>query len=331
MNEKKIILSIIIPVYNVKQYLESTLENVLNQKFRDFELILVDDGSTDGSGKICDRFADADNRVIVIHQKNAGVSAARNAGVASAKGEYIGFVDSDDLIEPAMFETLIDVALRNEAYVVQCRHNRLESVQEVEFTGQERLIDGKTFVREIFTHKGGEYTNQVALWSKIYRKEMFENVHFPEGRTYEDEQETYKLCLFAKKIVMIPDEFYHYVKRENSIITGISAKKMLDKQYALMDRLNYLPKYIPELEEVCVKKFCNFSEHILCQLFDNNEYDAINSASKNLLSQKTEINKHLNIYQKIYYACLKVRFLRNFILKNQFMPIQKFISKIIKK
>ena len=114
-------LSIIIPVYNVKSFLPEAVESVLAQSFRDFELILVDDGATDGSGEICDRYAGEDSRIKVIHQKNAGVSAARNAGVSAAQGEYIGFTDSDDIIERDMYQRMMTVQVRS---TVQCAPTR---------------------------------------------------------------------------------------------------------------------------------------------------------------------------------------------------------------
>lgn len=128
-------LSIIVPIYNSGEYLSATLENVLAQNYEKYELILVDDGSTDGSGALCDEFAERDPRIRVIHQKNAGVSAARNAGLDAAGGEYVGFVDSDDLIEPEMFSTLTGIAAQYDADIVQCRHDRLDSVQGVTYSG----------------------------------------------------------------------------------------------------------------------------------------------------------------------------------------------------
>ena len=121
-------LSIIVPVYNVAQWLPETVDSVLEQTFRDFELILVDDGSGDGSGEICDSYAEKDSRVRVIHQKNAGVSAARNAGVAAAEGDWIGFVDSDDIIEKDMFAVMMALAEQYGADVVQCQHDRLHTL-----------------------------------------------------------------------------------------------------------------------------------------------------------------------------------------------------------
>ena len=117
-------LSIIIPIYNVERYLEETINSVLKQTFTDFELILVDDGSTDNSGKICDKYAQKDSRVKVIHKPNGGVSSARNAGVDNATGEFIGFVDSDDIISEVMYEGMINIAEKYGADIVQCTHVR---------------------------------------------------------------------------------------------------------------------------------------------------------------------------------------------------------------
>lgn len=322
-------LSIIIPVYNVSQYLSITIDNVLSQTYKDFELILVDDGSTDGSGELCDLFASKDSRVHVIHQKNSGVSVARNTGVATAKGRYIGFVDSDDLIEPGMYKVMVDVAEMDKADVVQCRHNRLNSVQNITFSEEKRIIDGGTFVHEMFDYSGGEYTNQVALWSKIYKRELFNYVHFPDGQTYEDEQETYKLCLHADKIVQIPDELYHYVRRENSIITGISGKKMIDKQLSLKDRLTYLPSVIPDLQEKCASIFIGYSKGIMCQLYENNDYKNLDIATKNIHSCMALIKPYLNKYDRLYFFIIK-RFplFKGLIFKNRFSPIQNTLAKV---
>lgn len=322
------LLSIIIPIYNVKKYLPFTLENILKQKFDDYEVILVDDGSTDGSEEICNQYVEKNSKVCVIHQKNAGVSIARNIGVACAKGRYVGFVDSDDLIEPNMFKILVEIAEQERADIVQCRHNRIEKIEKVIYSGYKREIDGCTFVREMFNYQSNEYTNQVALWSKIYRRELFSDIIFPKGRTYEDEQETYKICLKAKKIIQIPDELYHYIKRENSIITGISAKKMLDKQLALMDRLDYLPQRLPELKEKCARSFLLYSENIMCKLYKNGEIDILELVINNLLGKKQILKEYLNKYEKIYLLLLPYTIGKKLVLENQFVPIQKIIAKI---
>lgn len=321
-------LSIIIPVYNVAAFLPETLECVLGQTFRDFELLLIDDGSTDESGEICDRYAQKDNRVRVIHQKNMGVSAARNTGVAAATGEYIGFVDSDDITEADMFDVMLQIAQKENADIVQCQHDREYQLNGLPRTQTRETLDGPAFVRRMFTKTGGAYTNEVALWSKIYRRELFAGITFPVGRTYEDEQETYKLCLKAEKIIETQDVLYHYIKRENSIITGVSAKKMLHKQAALLDRLLYLPTQLPDLAQKCAESFLRFSESILCQMYKQGDKQETDQAIDVLVAQKKRLKPYLNKYERLYLPALKRNWARNVILKNDFEPIQNQIRRL---
>lgn len=318
-------LSIIIPIYNVASFLPDAIESVLAQSFRVFELILVDDGATDGSGEICDRYAVQDSRVRVIHQKNAGVSAARNVGVAAAQGEYIGFVDSDDIIEADMYQRLVGLAERYDADVVQCEHDRRDRLNGAVRSEAVEIMDGEAFVRRIFTKEGGRYTNQVALWSKIYRRELFEGIVFPVGRTYEDEQETYKLCLKAKTLVETTDVLYHYIKRENSIITGISAKKMLDKQAALLDRLYYLPERLPDLQEQCAQAFLGYSRRILCEMYQAGETEAVKKGIRVLLSHKKQLRGVMTNNDRLYLPLLRI--CPGWVLKNDFIPIQKLLGR----
>lgn len=319
-------LSIIIPVYNVEPYLPQTIESVLDQTFRDFELILVNNGSTDGSGAVCDRYAARDGRIRVIHQENSGVSAARNAGVAAAQGEYIGFTDSDDIIEQDMYETMVSLAEKYQAEVVQCEHDRADSLNGAARLSNVITMDGEAFVRRIFTKSGGRYTNQVSLCTKIFIKKLFQGIIFPVGQVYEDEQETYKLCLKAKTIVETEDILYHYIKRENSIITGISAKKMLDKQAALLDRLYYLPDRIPDLRIQCAESFFGFSKRILCQMYQAGEKEAVKKGMKVLLREKKQCRVAMSKSDRLYLPLL--RLFPGWILKNNFAPVQKLLGRV---
>lgn len=317
-------LSIIVPIYNVEQWLSDTIESILAQSFRDFELILVDDGATDGSGAICDQYAVRDSRIRVIHQKNAGVSAARNAGVAAARGEHIGFVDSDDIVETDMYEIMMELAYTYSADIVQCFHDRAITLNASTRCNDVEIMDGKSFVRRLFTKKSADYTNQVSLCTKIIRRELFEGITFPVGQVYEDEQETYKICLKARKIVETPNVLYHYVRRDNSIITGVSAEKMLDKQLALLDRLNYLPEVIPDLKEKCALSFVRYSEHILCRM----DGKALEKGIAVLLDTREQYHTCLNKYEKLYFPMLRLPFLRRWILRNEFAPIQNVVARL---
>jgi len=321
-------LSIIIPVYNVRQWLEETVRSVLNQTFRDFELILVDDGATDGSGELCDAFASADSRVRVIHQKNAGVSAARNAGLDAAKGEYIGWVDSDDIIEADMFQRLVCLTESHSADIAQCQHDRACELNASFRSNKVEILDGPGFVRRMFTKQGGKYTNQVALWSKVYRRELWDDIRFPVGQVYEDEMQTYKVCLKATRIVETEDILYHYVKRENSIITGESHKKMLDKQKALADRLNYLPQKLPDLKVQCAQSFLGFSKNILCQMYQQGDAGAVQQGMDLLFANKEKFKKYMSKYDWMYLRHLKSKRGKHWVLSNDFEPIQKMIRRL---
>lgn len=325
------LLSIITPVYNVDPYLEATIKSILSQSYRDFELILVDDGSTDGSADICRKYAAEDSRVKVVTQVNQGVSVARNKGLEVAKGDLIGFVDSDDLIAVNMYQRMIDVMEQSQADVVQCCHDRIWSSDRSDTTASEapyECITGQEFVKRMFKKRGADYTNQVALWSKIYKRGFIEKTIFPVGQTYEDEQETYKICYSAKRIALIDDVLYHYIKRENSIITGIAPRKMLDKQKSLFDRLQWLPQREPSLELQCLTTFSEYSKQISCQLWkaDDKEH-----CEKTITLLLTGVNKYwskLNCYDRLYVWMLRRNIGKSWILGADFAPIQKIISKI---
>ena len=320
-------LSIIIPVYNVREYLNNTIETVLQQKFHDFELLLIDDGSTDGSGVICDQAATKDKRVRVIHKANGGVSDARNVGIAAAQGEFIGFVDSDDLIEPNMYEQLFCAQQQYNADIVQCRHNRKEiSVPVPAYSSDDVcVVNGEGFLEHMSRMSGSEYTNCVSLWSKIFRKQCFDGIEFPVGRTYEDEQATYRLCLNAKRIVLLNEEYYHYIRREGSIITGVTPKKMLDKQLALRDRFVDLNTRLPKFVKWAANSFYGYSAGILVKLHATGakEYEV---AKECLLKHRKELLPYLDKYGKAYICMLS--WFDKWVVKNDFEPIQKWIRRI---
>lgn len=324
-------LSIVTPVYNVAPYLPATIESILNQTFKDFELILIDDGSTDGSDKICLHYANLDNRVRVIRQTNQGVSAARNRGIEASAGELVGFVDSDDLICKDMYARMTHIIRHSNADIVQCNHDRAD-VSDVHHSNRKEssyiCISGPEFVSRLFAMRGSEYTNQVSLCTKIFKKTILEKIRFPEGQTYEDEHETYKACYFAKKIAITDDIFYHYIKRENSIITGIAPRKMRDKQMALYDRSQWLPAYMPELTQKAFLSFISYSKHILCELWKNDNLMDFNCALQLMLKAVKNNKAYLNAYDRFYIRLLKHDFCKTWIMKNDFSPVQNLISKL---
>ena len=231
------LISVIIPVYNVEQYLHKCIDSILEQTFQNFELILVDDGSTDNSGKICDEYAIKDKRIIVIHQNNAGVSAARNTGLDSAKGEYIYFLDSDDWIESNALELLISLIEKN---------NLDLSIMEIKETDNEKTSYEKK--DEIIYYSGDEVLNfflkeqrvSVVMGNKLYKKELFNKLRFPVGLRHEDEWISSDIFCKAQKIAFTKQACIFYRQHIGSYMYSPFSLERLDYLSALEHRCHVL-------------------------------------------------------------------------------------------
>ena len=206
-------ISIITPVYKVEKYLRRCVDSVLKQSFSDFELILVDDGSPDQSGAICDQYASEDNRVRVIHQKNGGAAVARNTGLDAASGKWIAFIDSDDWVHPDYLRVLHETAEQKHADLVTCRYETTSGVSAVGDAAVSPIVSSED--REEYWL--GDRTGAVVPWGKLYRSELFEGIRYPVGRTAEDEFVTYKLIFGCNCLVVIENVMYRYFINEQSV------------------------------------------------------------------------------------------------------------------
>ena len=179
-------ISIIVPVYNVEKYLTRCIDSILNQTFTDFELILVDDGSTDKSGVICDKYSKIDSRIKVIHSKNEGAAQARNYGLDIAKGKFIGFVDSDDYINRDMYQILYENINKYNCDICVCGHQSFQDKVKVAFEdSKEEIIefDNKLALKNYFLdYEDSERVMYTIIWDKLYRRELFKNLRFPKGK-----------------------------------------------------------------------------------------------------------------------------------------------------
>lgn len=199
------LLSIIVPVYNVKPYLKKCVESIINQTYKNLQILLVDDGSTDGSQDICDEYARKDSRIVVIHKENGGLSTARNEGMDRAKGEYITFVDSDDWLEPNMYDEMITQLEKYDADLVAC------SFFECKGDEKKAVGDSKNVTvldkEEIFINK-----NQLRflVWNKVFRRSFIEGLRFVPGQVYEDFHFCRQVFLQTKKLVYLDVPFYDY-------------------------------------------------------------------------------------------------------------------------
>lgn len=236
------LLSIITPVYNSQQYLERCLESILAQTLTDFELILVNDGSTDESGKICDQYAQKDSRVRVIHQENAGQAAARNRALDCARGTYIGFVDSDDFIHPRMYEILIHNMLAAEACVsVGGYLDVYEDVNRQEAADVKAAVwQGKEFIRHCLMDRVPK--KGWILWDKVFHRDCFEMLRMPEGRIYEDNAVVYKILYEADRIVDCDAPLYYYFCNPQSTVHQNFGLKNLDWLLVLEEMIEYFEK-----------------------------------------------------------------------------------------
>ena len=185
-------VSVIVPVYNTEKYLKECIESILGMSYPELEVILVDDGSADSSGSICDEYSHKDTRVIVIHKPNGGLSSARNAGLESSSGEYICFIDSDDTVEPEFAEKLIDAfcmdPLADFAFCDFEDTRRPELTEKLKVTGDTAILLEKEGFKELLSdHKSREYVNAVIVCNKLFKRELFNDLRFSEGRWHEDE------------------------------------------------------------------------------------------------------------------------------------------------
>lgn len=244
-------ISVIVPVYNCEKYLEKCINSILSQTFDDLELILINDGSSDNSGKICDEFKEKDSRVKIVHQKNMGVSVARNVGLDVSEGKYIGFIDGDDYIESDMYEFLYNNIKKNEAEVAICgianifmKNNGSEKLtrQTSDFSGA-KILNGE----EAFSESLKSKIFSVNPVNKLFDKKLFDGERFPEGKISEDAFLIPKVLLKANKVVCSSDIKYYYIRHENSITTSNFFDKDWNVTEAYLNHLNTVKKHYPKL------------------------------------------------------------------------------------
>ena len=234
MGERPLI-SVVVPVYKVEEFLPKCVASIRGQTYENLEIILVDDGSPDGCGAMCDGYAREDARIKVIHKKNGGLSDARNAGIDIARGEYIGFVDSDDWIEPEMYETLLTTALKeNVKLVCGGRYDAYEGAERVPglCPSASEVISGVELAKRIFTWNGIDS----AAWDKLYHRSMFREIRYPFGKICEDLPTTYRIGLDAGQVAMVAKPFYNYFHRAGSITTG----KMSDSRIHVLEHTAFI-------------------------------------------------------------------------------------------
>ena len=248
-------LSIIVPVYNVEKYLPKCIESILGQTINDFELILIDDGSEDQSGYICDEYAARDLRIKVIHQKNSGVSCARNSGLEIAKGQFVTFVDSDDWIEPSMYETMINIAKEKTVDVVACGISHYSEEGKYIFSEltDENELDHISLMNSIYSMPnpiGG------CIWNKIYKRSKISDVRYAEGVSMlEDRMFLFDTFLYCENGYKISSTFYNVNERSTSATHCKSVKVPYDMIMGSHILMKKAKSYSKELYVKAMDKF----------------------------------------------------------------------------
>ena len=301
-------ISVIVPVYNVEPYLRQCVDSILGQTFRDFELILVDDGSPDGCPAICDEYAEKDSRVKVIHKENGGLSSARNAGLDVAAGEYIAFVDSDDWIHPEYLERMLAVIKNIHADMAMCGVEK--------FWEDKPRAEQFPLADECLPHDKAVSLMTTSIWyhmiacNKLYRKSLFDGIRFPEGYLHEDEAIFHRIVERCNQVALVKDVMYHYRQTKSSIMHQVYRIQRSDKLTALADRIVF--SYVHHWTEVCSVVSLKYVEMFFDYYFrfprteENEKYfrrmeDSLKIALPYILKSKSVSLRH-----KVYLAAIRV-------------------------
>lgn len=312
MKEKDI--TVVVPVYNVSKYLKTCIESILGQTYRKLDIILIDDGSTDDSGIICDEYKKTDTRIRVFHKKNGGLSSARNVGIENAKGTFITFVDSDDYIEPTYIEYLYNSITKNNCQIAICDFIKVDEFSELEDNKTEIKHNIKEYVFSFDSSIKNVFLNEYhgvdfVAWAKLYRTELFSKtgIRYPEGKLHEDTLTTYKLFYVANGLSYIDIPLYCYRIREGSIMTSRFDLKKLDKLVATRE----VCKFLKQIEKKDLLALA-FAEHlhnvkyILHAMINSSNItnNDIKCVCQDLKSDIAEYGDCISFAKYVYYTCV---------------------------
>lgn len=265
------LISVIVPVYNVEAYLKRCVESLRAQTYENIEIILVDDGSPDGCPAICDFYADKDPRIRVIHQKNEGLSGARNAGIRMAEGEYLAFVDSDDYVAPDFIQSLYALLRETGCAIGQCRFAYVQGEPLKSEPGSSfRIYRGESLMEQLYGPEE-EATYFVVAWNKLYKRELFDEIHFPPGRIHEDEATTYRLFHAGKKLAFLDRALYgYYTENAGSITSAFSGKRLQwldahEERIVFFQKNGYerlMPQAYRKLCDACITFYFRCTEEV---------------------------------------------------------------------
>ena len=301
-NDDRPHVTVIVPVYNVEKYLKKCVDSILCQTLSDIEIILVDDGSTDDSGKICDAYSKKDDRIKVYHKENGGLSSARNYGIEKAKGKYLGFIDSDDYIDPDMYELLMDNLIKFDADMSLCGLFDIYEGTPPKVYAEDRTFEA-TPEETIKIVLEAEITSVTAV-NKLYKRELFKEVRYPEGKISEDAFVIIDLLMRCRKTAITTKQKYYYIHRSGSITTLRFSPQSLHVLEAYKKNYELVEKNYPALIPVAKMRLCWAHFNVLDRLvfdtskqFTDIEKDVIRYIKNNYFFIMG--NKHFTISRKL--------------------------------
>lgn len=284
-------ISVIVSVYNVERYLARCVDSILDQSYENLEIILVNDGSKDSSGRICDEYAAKDSRIRVIHKENGGLSSARNAGIDAATGEYITFVDSDDWIEQESYAWLMDAMIHHGVKMVCAGRYDVDGGTGEKTVGlcplKEEVISGEEMAGRIFTWDNCDSS----ACDKLYHRSLFETYRYPLGVVCEDLPVTYRIALEAGKVAVIPKPVYNYYHRPGSITTAAVSDKTFHYSCHTAEIYPFIRQNHPAIEEQA--RFLRIrSLYHLCLTLDQSEASIRGRYRQELRQTRRELGRH---------------------------------------
>lgn len=331
------LVSVIIPVFNTKQYLVESLDSVINQTYTNLEIIVIDDGSTDGSAEICDDYGNKDKRILTFHQKNSGLSAARNAGLDMLTGEAVAFLDSDDVYHPSFVSTMVSAMVQERADIVTCKYATRKTTKKMVFSDREKamphsvqgIYDRESALRSLIDIK------DYSAWNKIYIKELWSDIRYPVGHVYEDIDTTYRVINCSNKVAVLNKVLYLKRKHSESITSNRTTKNEYDGILAFSHFVSFVENNTPNIFAMNQLTSCQTSlinkmiGYYVRHLDGMNE---IKPFEKQLKKQIDNVGiKNLGLLTRIgyYMICSCPRLLK--LMVPIYAPIRRFVWRIIRR
>lgn len=320
------LISVIVPVYNVERYLSRCIDSILTQTYENLEIILVDDGSTDSSGQICEDYADKDPRIKTIHKQNEGLSDARNKGIEAATGAYCSFVDSDDHIAGDCIEYLYDLASANGAQIAVCGYQKVYERTSDGIPGENNTEKAIQVYNSIDALSALLYQRGIisAAWGRLFRREVFGTVRFPKGRQHEDVAVMYKLFDQAGVIAVGSEKKYYYLQRSGSIIHSTFHWQKMDYFMFTRECIDYMKDMHPELVNAAVSRHFSACFEVLASISGGDDTDR--GGRINDQDQGTYQEARKKLVQEIKKYRKTVLYDRNARLVNRIAAIGSYIS-----